>query len=85
MRRGKSPQNINEELNKMRRLMNFDISQNSHDVLSEQNITNTTLIYEGKLKGNSEVKKGPVEFISYNEPKSQWYLQFNFTSSSNKP
>ena len=66
MRRGKSPQNINEEVNKMRRLMNFDISQNSHDVLSEQNITNTTLIYEGKLKGNSEVKKGPVEFISYN-------------------
>lgn len=68
MRRGRSPQNINEEVNKMRRLMNFDISQNSHDVLSEQNITNTTLIYEGKLKGNSEVKNGPVEFISYNEP-----------------
>jgi outer membrane protein OmpA-like peptidoglycan-associated protein len=68
MRRGKSPQNINEEVNKMRRLMNFDISQNSHDVLSEQNISNTTLIYEGKLKGNSEVKKGPVEFLSFGEP-----------------
>ena len=38
MRRGKSPQNINEEVNKMRRLMNFDISQNSHDILAEQNI-----------------------------------------------
>ncbi len=43
MRRGKSPQNINEELNKMRRLMNFDISQNSHDVLSESNIEKTVL------------------------------------------
>ena len=43
MRRGKSPQNINEELNKMRRLMNFDISQNSHDVLSESNIEKSVL------------------------------------------
>ena len=43
MRRGKSPQNINEEVNKMRRLMNFDISQNSHDVLSESNIEKTVL------------------------------------------
>ena len=43
MRRGKSPQNINEELNKMRRLMNFDISQNSHDVLSESNIERSVL------------------------------------------
>lgn len=43
MRRGKSPQNINEELNKMRRLMNFDISQNSHDVLSESIIEKSVL------------------------------------------
>ena len=43
MRIGKSPQNINEELNKMRRLMNFDISQNSHDVLSESNIEKSIL------------------------------------------
>jgi len=43
MRRGKSPQNINEEVNKMRRLMNFDISQNSHDVLSESNIEKSIL------------------------------------------
>ena len=43
MRRGKSPQNINEEVNKMRRLMNFDISQNSHDVLSESNIEKSVL------------------------------------------
>lgn len=43
MRRGKSPQNINEEVNKMRRLMNFDISQNSHDVLSESIIEKSVL------------------------------------------
>ena len=35
--------------------MKFDIGDNSHDILSEQNIN---LILEGKLKGNSEIKKG---------------------------
>ena len=45
MRRGKSPQNINEEVNKMRRLMNFDISQNSHDVLSEKIINEAVNFY----------------------------------------
>tara|TARA_R110000803_G_scaffold207867_1_gene276098 strand:+ start:486 stop:2432 length:1947 start_codon:yes stop_codon:yes gene_type:complete len=35
--------NLNEELNKMRRLMDFDISENSHDVLSESNIRKSIL------------------------------------------
>ena len=34
-----TPKSLNEELMKMRKLMNFDISQNSHDVLSESNIS----------------------------------------------
>ena len=45
MRRGKSPQNINEELNKMRRLMSFSINENSHDSLAEENFNKST---EGK-------------------------------------
>ena len=57
MRRGKSPQNINEEVNKMRRLMNFDISQNSHDVLSEQNIQEQLKITK-KTDGDFRVTKG---------------------------
>ena len=60
MRRGKSPQNINEELNKMRRLMNFDISQNSHDVLSESNIEKSVLS-EQKDKINYESCLSPKE------------------------
>ena len=32
----KAKQSLNEELNRMKKLMNFDISENSHDVLSEQ-------------------------------------------------
>jgi len=30
-----TPKGLNEELNRMKKLMNFDISENSHDVLSE--------------------------------------------------
>lgn len=48
--------------------MDFDIGENSHDVLSESNVEKSILLNEGKLKGNSEVKKGMVEFVSYNEP-----------------
>tara|TARA_S200002703_G_scaffold19873_5_gene16163 strand:+ start:1595 stop:3172 length:1578 start_codon:yes stop_codon:yes gene_type:complete len=51
---------INEELNRMRSLMKFDIGDNSHNILSEQNIN---LILEGKLKGNSEIKKGVYTIV----------------------
>jgi len=37
MRRNKKPQNINEEIDKIKKLISFNITQNSHDVLSEQN------------------------------------------------
>ncbi len=72
MRRGKSPQNINEELNKMRRLMNFDISQNSHDVLSEK-IINEAVNFYGLgdtfyyiLKKGNKVKLIPIGVLKPN-------------------
>ena len=57
-----------EEQKRMQELMGFTYEDNSHNVLSEQNIKRNILLNEGKLKGNSEVKKGPVEFLSYSEP-----------------
>lgn len=72
MRRGKSPQNINEEVNKMRRLMNFDISQNSHDVLSEK-IINEAVNFYGLgdtfyyiLKKGNKVKLIPIGVLKPN-------------------
>ena len=47
--------NVNEEIVRMKKMMNFSYGDNSHNILSEQNIN---LILEGKLKGNSEIKKG---------------------------
>ena len=35
MRKNK-PQNLNEQLSRMKRLMNFDIGEHSHDKLTEQ-------------------------------------------------
>ena len=52
--------NLNEEINRMKSLMKFDVGDNSHDILSEQNIN---LILEGKLKGNSEIKKGFYKIV----------------------
>jgi len=58
------PQNLNEELNRMKRLMNFDVSQNSHDILSEN-----SMIEQKKLKvtkkedGDFRVKKGRTRYI----------------------
>lgn len=59
---------LNEQKKRMQELMGFTYEDNSHDVLSEEIIKRNILLNEGKLKGNSEVKKGPVEFLSYGEP-----------------
>jgi outer membrane protein OmpA-like peptidoglycan-associated protein len=40
-----TPKSLNEELNRMKKLMTFDISENSHDVLSEQDYSN---VHTGK-------------------------------------
>jgi hypothetical protein len=44
-----TPKNLNEEIMKMRKLMNFNISENSHNVLSE-NVINESVITENQLK-----------------------------------
>lgn len=41
----KKVQNLNEEIQKMRKLMSFNINENSHDSLAEENFSNST---EGK-------------------------------------
>jgi hypothetical protein len=74
-----TPKNLNEELMKMRRLMNFDISENSHDVLSENFVKNANRIDEQKDKdrtfqktgaGNTHVSGG-ISGISKKEAKKQ--------------
>ena len=42
-----TPKSLNEELMKMRKLMNFDISENSHDVLSENFVKKSTISEQG--------------------------------------
>jgi len=62
-------ESLNEELNRMKKLMNFDISENSHDVLSEQFIeeqdnsntkTLSTVVFDDTFDNN------------YITPKSTW-------------
>jgi hypothetical protein len=48
------PQNLNEEIKRMLHLVNFKIDDNSHDVLSEQNIKN---VYGPDDTGDDEVTK----------------------------
>ena len=48
-----TPKSLNEELMKMRKLMNFDINENSHDVLSE-NFVKKSIISEQKLEQEVE-------------------------------
>jgi hypothetical protein len=65
MRKNK-PQNLNEELNRMRRLMDFSINEHSHDVLAEQ-VSQTAESYtellmpteeeESKFKGANIIGK----------------------------
>mgnify|MGYP001460100445 CR=1 FL=1 len=59
---------LNEEQKRMKELMGFTYKDNSHDILSEENIKRSILLNEGKLKGNSKVKKGLVGFVSYDDP-----------------
>lgn len=50
-----TPKGLNEELMKMRKLMNFDISENSHDVLSENFVKNANRIDEQEVKSENLV------------------------------
>tara|TARA_R110000822_G_scaffold188266_1_gene327418 strand:+ start:494 stop:1864 length:1371 start_codon:yes stop_codon:yes gene_type:complete len=57
--------NLNEELNKMRKLMNFDISQNSHDVLSESNINESIIEEQDKKTLKQMLKNGEITKDEY--------------------
>jgi hypothetical protein len=75
--RNRKPQTLNEELNKMRKLMGFDINQNSHDVLSESNIIKSLIgeqaDYEPGMKTDRQIsmevpywggkRKGELNFM----------------------
>jgi outer membrane protein OmpA-like peptidoglycan-associated protein len=62
----KKVQTLNEEIQKMRKLMSFNINENSHDSLSEENFNKST---EGDLGSNSVQKpceqtySGPSEIV----------------------
>lgn len=53
-----TPKGLNEELMKMRKLMDFDISKNSHDVLSESNIRKSVLSEQGDPDKDDVTQKG---------------------------
>jgi len=46
-----TPKGLKEELMKMRKLMDFDISENSHDVLSESNVEKSILSEQKRTRG----------------------------------
>jgi len=56
-----TPKGLNEELMKMRKLMDFDISENSHDVLSEQNIGKSIIKEQGGGEPNWEWIKNELQ------------------------
>jgi hypothetical protein len=73
--RNRKPQTLNEELNKMRKLMGFDISENSHDVLSESNIEKSLI---GEQEETITDKYGEYDFSAsfpdnYITPKKESY------------
>ena len=62
--------NLNEELNRMQGLMSFDISQNSHDVLSEQLFDKDRRKFR-KAKRKSKKSKGDGT-ITINSSQANW-------------
>ena len=61
--------NLNEELNRMQGLMSFDISQNSHDVLSESNVGKSLLYERTTFVGDGGDKIYYVTFNKKGKPK----------------
>ena len=45
-----TPKSLNEELNRMKRLMTFNVSENSHDVLSENFVKKSTIYEQTELE-----------------------------------
>jgi len=55
---------LTEEQKRMRELMGFTYKDNSHDILSEQNMD---LLLEGKLKGRGDTRTGIANFTAYSQ------------------
>jgi hypothetical protein len=50
-----TPKSLNEELNRMKRLMSFEVDENSHDVLSENFVKKSTISEQVDLDAPVEV------------------------------
>jgi len=57
----KKVQTLNEEIQKMRKLMSFNINENSHDSLSEENIENSIKEEKDPIVGDCVQLGGPPE------------------------
>jgi hypothetical protein len=57
----KKVQNLNEEIQKMRKLMSFNINENSHDSLSEENIESSIKEEKDPIVGDCVQLGGPPE------------------------
>jgi outer membrane protein OmpA-like peptidoglycan-associated protein len=64
----KKVQNLNEEIQKMRKLMSFNINENSHDSLSEENFNKST---EGK---NTDPEEGECDRVYGGPPEVSFQM-----------
>ena len=61
-----TPKSLNEELNRMKKLMTFNVSENSHDVLSENFVKKSTISEQGeKEEVETEVEGEDCVTISH--------------------
>ncbi len=65
----KAKQSLNEELNRMKKLINFDISENSHDVLSEQFISEQKTTHIGTKRKGLDIVWGKGKTITLRKGK----------------
>ena len=64
-----TPKSLNEELMKMRKLMNFDISENSHDVLSENFVNEQNKTHIGTKRKGLDIVWGKGKTITLRKGK----------------
>lgn len=80
--RKKKLNNINEEINHMKRLMGFDIKENSHDVLSEQDYG--WMSSGNKSKKTSGYKRLKISSLDFNKPSTPKENWMDFLSGDKK-
>ena len=62
-------ESLNEELNRMKKLMNFDISENSHDVLSENFVSEQNKTHIGTKRKGLDIVWGKGKTITLRKGK----------------